>query len=1101
LSYNITHWNRQIKISKGFEWSKHLLNDMMLWASKYSEDEVIECALNKVDLHHLEQNDAPRIVELIALNEIDTALQRLETYGANDKEGLQRKFILYMLCLMELTLLESKDKPFSKDAIEKLLKHLDDNLPVDHSLLNWNDFFPSYLIFKMASKSQKSGIDFLPLYIRTSYWDGDWIALNGPYLLNELKVFEHMLKSQSNEIFFDLNTKLLIIECIKQNKIKLIKDFVFKLYTEDNRDEIICLIAKKLALKGDFKNSLIFIKLILDKSDKNICLIYLIEILLKQKKLKDAKNIYNLIESKYYRVVACCNISNYLFDEKNVNYLNPFNAAINISMDISNESWVLMSKRRIAAALIYQRKFTKAFSLIESTWQLNVNSESIKDFYLIDIAILFAKNKKYSLAEKIIEKITNSNEKNDAFNKLSIILMEFRRFNHSYKLFKKIDKVKNEDSLTEYKWDLILSKVSKKLSQKGEFKFAIKYSNQIESHKTKSETLLYISDEQLKYGLYKDAEKYRLKAFSSASNISDPFSRFKLQINIYSKGFDNEGKIQEMIDWAFAIDDDFFKDNALLEISIEMIRLNKINKSIECANKITDESHKSKWLISIVTKLVKMNKNLDVFTLFSKALEYPQGLNFEDNKRLKNSTLRELSFEFAKQGRVDNSINCVLKMTSQDIRFQTLKNLSIKFFNQGMSDVSHSVLEKALIEARGIIDEWDKSLALEAVATEYSKLGNNIIALNLFNEAIKTARNMEDEFMMDFFINQIAISIAKQGMVKEAIECSLSIQDLNEKVQVFIDIYKEFKKQGSDQSASLVLNTALGFIRKIDSEMKRSEFLSKISAEVFTENDSEFAESILKEAISYSLEIENDSEKSNLLSSIALAQLKHGEIEMAIATAKDIIDDPEKNIMLKEIATYFVKNGELEKAYYYANSIIDEYDKSKTFFEISNELLNQKQIEDSLDCTLRISNLEDKDSALYNISVEMAKVGNLVLAEKTGTKIVQLRNRYNCWKGIANTTFEQFGWDNAINYYINLHSQEIVNFYFKGLFENLRVLDCNTHTLIKALHFCKSDIESMDKILKKHSLHELFFTDVKSDKIQRFNRTLNIQWAIDIKND
>jgi hypothetical protein len=1002
---------------------------------------------------------------------------------------------------MELTLLESNDKPFSKEAIEKLIKHLDDNLPVDHTLLNWNDFFSSYLIFKMACKSQKLEIDFRPIYIRTSYWDGDWIALNGPYLLNELKVFEHMLKSQSNEIFFDLNTKLLIIECVNQNRIKLIKDFVFKLYTKEFRDEIICFITKKLALKGDFKNSLIFINLILDKSDKNICLIYLIELLLKQKNLKDAKNIYNLIESKYYKVVACCHISNYLFDEKNVNYLNPFNAAIKISMDISNESWMLMSKRRIAAALIYQRKFTKAFSLIESTWQLNVKSESIKDFYLIEIVILFAKNKKYSLAEKIIEKITNPNEKNDACNKLSIILMEFRRFNHSYKLFKKIDKVKHEDSLTEYKWDLILSKVSKKFSQKGEFKFAIKYSNQIESHKTKSETFLYISDEQLKYGLLKDAEKYRLKAFTSASNISDPFTRFKLLINIYSKEFDNEGKIQEVIDWAINIDDDFFRDNALLEVSIEMIRLNKIKNSIECANKITDESLKSKWLISIVTKLAKTNKNLDVFSFFSKSLEYSQGLNFEDNKRLKNSTLRELSFEFAKQGRVDNSINCVLKMTSQDIRFQTLKNLSIEFFNQGISGLSHSVLEKALIEARGIIDEWDKSLALEAVAIEYAKRGNNVIALNLFNEAIKTARNMEDEFMMDFFINQIAISIAKQGMVKEAIECSLSIQDFNEKVQVFIDIYKEFKKQGNDHSASLVLNTALGFIRKIDSEMKRSEFLSKIAAEVFTENDSKFAKSILKEAINYSLEIVNDSDKSNLLSSIALAQLKHGEIEMSITTAKDIIDDPEKNITLKEIASYFVKNGELEKAYYYANSIIDEYDKSKTFLEISNELVIQKQIEDSLDCTLRISNLEDKDSALYNISIEMAKVGNLALAEKTGIKIVQLRNRYNCWKGIANKIFEQFGWDTAINYYIDLHSQEIVNFYFKGLFENLKVLDCNKHTLMKALHFCKSDIESMDKILKKYSLHELFFSDVKFDKTQRFNRTLNIQWALDIKNN
>jgi hypothetical protein len=152
LAYNTTHWNRQLQISKSLEWSKRMLNDMMLWASKYDKDEVIECALNKVDLHHLEQNDAPRIVELVAQNDIETALQRIEAFGGKDKEGLQRKFILYMLCLMDLTLLDSKDKPFRKGAIEKLLKHLDENLPVDHSVLNWNDFFPSYLMFIMASE-------------------------------------------------------------------------------------------------------------------------------------------------------------------------------------------------------------------------------------------------------------------------------------------------------------------------------------------------------------------------------------------------------------------------------------------------------------------------------------------------------------------------------------------------------------------------------------------------------------------------------------------------------------------------------------------------------------------------------------------------------------------------------------------------------------------------------------------------------------------------------------------------------------------------------------------------------------------------------------
>jgi hypothetical protein len=106
LVYDTSYWNRQLEISKGYEWSKKMLNQTMTWAAKQNTDEFIECALNKIDLHHMEQNDAPRIVELVAQNDIETALQRIESFGGSDKEGLQRKFIIYMLCLMELTLLE-----------------------------------------------------------------------------------------------------------------------------------------------------------------------------------------------------------------------------------------------------------------------------------------------------------------------------------------------------------------------------------------------------------------------------------------------------------------------------------------------------------------------------------------------------------------------------------------------------------------------------------------------------------------------------------------------------------------------------------------------------------------------------------------------------------------------------------------------------------------------------------------------------------------------------------------------------------------------------------------------------------------------------------
>jgi hypothetical protein len=175
LSYDQSHWQRQQRLSKGFEWTKKGLRHVMNWASKFNDEEVIECGLQMLDLHQQEQNDAPQIVTLVAEGDIETALKRIEAFGGMDKEGLRRKFILYMLCLMELTLLDSEDKPFRKETIEKILKHFGENIPTNHSILNWNDFFPSYLVFLMACECAELGLDYLIVYDYAKGLEFDWI--------------------------------------------------------------------------------------------------------------------------------------------------------------------------------------------------------------------------------------------------------------------------------------------------------------------------------------------------------------------------------------------------------------------------------------------------------------------------------------------------------------------------------------------------------------------------------------------------------------------------------------------------------------------------------------------------------------------------------------------------------------------------------------------------------------------------------------------------------------------------------------------------------------------------------------------------------------
>ena len=220
LAYDTAHWNRQIEISKSFEWTKRMLNDTMLWASKYDDEEVIECALYKVDLYHLEQNDVSRILELVRLNDMDTVLQRIESFGGNGEEGLKRKFTLYFLCMLELTFfaIENLDR---RCNLERLIKHFDEQLPIDLNILNWNSFLPNHLVFSLAVEWSNIGLDSSVIYKRTKTFDGFIKKMNKPLTELQISEFKNSIDfiqdvGQKCQLIIDLSSQL-----IKEKKLKI----------------------------------------------------------------------------------------------------------------------------------------------------------------------------------------------------------------------------------------------------------------------------------------------------------------------------------------------------------------------------------------------------------------------------------------------------------------------------------------------------------------------------------------------------------------------------------------------------------------------------------------------------------------------------------------------------------------------------------------------------------------------------------------------------------------------------------------------------------------------------------------------------------------
>jgi hypothetical protein len=78
------------------------------------------------------------------------------------------------------------------------------------------------------------------------------------------------------------------------------------------------------------------------------------------------------------------------------------------------------------------------------------------------------------------------------------------------------------------------------------------------------------------------------------------------------------------------------------------------------------------------------------------------------------------------------------------------------------------------------------------------------------------------------------------------------------------------------------------------------------------------------------------------------------------------------------------------------------------------------------------------------------------------------------------------------------HRIPICNFYLKGWTENIKVTDVNDICIQRALSIVESDNESVESLLQNYALNLVMMGNPSLELTDRLNRTLNIQWALDI---
>jgi hypothetical protein len=700
LAYDTNHWNRQIEISKGFNWSKNMLNDLMLWASKYDDDEVIECALNKLDLHNREQNDAEGIFELVKKNKIECALQRIETFGGDDQVGVMRRFILYILCL--ISLIFSKDrviKNYKKTYIEYILRHMKITINQDYV---W-DWFPTNVTLKLVCEISKLGL-----------------------VINSSEYFD-IRKAMSVECY----KNKLEVDFLDIVEVRVLHSFIHDFSEHDCKLQYLTEFALELVKKGNFQYASLI----------NIEVIQMIQDLPAFVKKLDIINNITLLQLM-------------LGEEKlTAKFMNEAEECSKVSandfIEFEHVKYILKHIQVLDKPKNMQNKIILKECLKHS---LNIRNKFWKDYALSNILPKISKyDSPYDLI-KIIKQIENVADKCIIYSKLAIEFSNVNKESISFKIISEIfdyinliqeAKVKNEiiDSII----DLVKNTSLKKIVLDASFK-VIDYCLEIDNLGHDYLIPLYIKKASLFSLENKHAEssialeqanklveiKYSLNIFHGDNTYGNKICDL---LDIYEEVF-RQQKISEFmnsllltINFNSQNDEDEWKEKILMSIAVEALNRGQCKIAYELAKILNDYFIFSTCSFEILLLELLNQNNFEEAIKLIKEMEsewFIDNVHFLDEEYIsieQNSrTIRLYSImalEFAKRGKIkeacyfcisndcgDSVLSDILFIAADYVCFDELKKYTESIKDTKMKN-SLIMKIKAKISKRGKFKNQD----------------------------------------------------------------------------------------------------------------------------------------------------------------------------------------------------------------------------------------------------------------------------------------------------------------------------------------------------------------------------------------------------------
>jgi hypothetical protein len=154
--------------------------------------------------------------------------------------------------------------------------------------------------------------------------------------------------------------------------------------------------------------------------------------------------------------------------------------------------------------------------------------------------------------------------------------------------------------------------------------------------------------------------------------------------------------------------------------------------------------------------------------------------------------------------------------------------------------------------------------------------------------------------------------------------------------------------------------------------------------------------------------------------------------------------------------------------------------------------------DDSLNYANTINSDHHRDNSFEVITKTYATNNHWAKAISTGMRITQIAKRHELWKSLANDMIQNNGWQSALKITFSLESQEFQQFYMNGWAFAVNPKYVSQFCFQEALEHLVDDSGSLEILLQKYASREVALGKPSKELTTRLNRTLNIQWLLDI---